>query len=107
MPAAIATGLANRTCCQPVVVSLVNVAWAKSAPWTGSYADERFNSINSFIFVDSSGAEHVVRWSLLPAAQAVPIAKDELAKRGLTSLMPQGAYTDPNFEWDEDWLKDD
>jgi hypothetical protein len=33
--------------------------------------------------------------------------EDELAKRGLTSLMPEGAYTDPNFEWDEDWLKDD
>ncbi len=36
-------------------------AWAKSAPWTASYAEERFNSLNSFIFVDSSGAEHVVR----------------------------------------------
>jgi hypothetical protein len=33
--------------------------------------------------------------------------EDELAKRGLTSLMPEGAYTDSNFEWDEDWLKDD
>jgi catalase len=57
-------------------------AWAKSAPWTASYADDRYNSLNSFIFVDGSGAEHTVRWSLLPAAQAVPIAKDELAKRG-------------------------
>jgi catalase len=57
-------------------------AWAKSAPWTGSYAEERFNSLDSFIFTDSSGAEHVVRWSLLPAAQAVPVAPDDLAKRG-------------------------
>ena len=57
-------------------------AWAKSAPWTGSYAEERFNSLNSFIFVDNSGAEHVVRWSLLPAAQPVPISPDDLAKRG-------------------------
>jgi catalase len=57
-------------------------AWAKSAPWTGSYAEERFNSLNSFIFVDGSGAEHVVRWSLLPAAQPVPISPDDLAKRG-------------------------
>ena len=44
--------------------------WAKNAPWTGSYAEERFNSFNSFIFTDGSGADHVVRWSLLPAAQA-------------------------------------
>jgi len=56
--------------------------WAKSAPWTGSYAEDRFNSLNSFVFVDNAGAEHVVRWSLLPAAQPVPISPDDLAKRG-------------------------
>lgn len=33
--------------------------------------------------------------------------EEELAKRGLTSLMPEGAYTDPDFVWDEDWLKGD
>jgi catalase len=57
-------------------------AWAKSAPWTGSYAEERFNSLNSFIFVDNSGAERAVRWSLLPKAQPVAVAPEELAKRG-------------------------
>jgi catalase len=57
-------------------------AWAHSAPWTGSYAEERFNSLDSFIFVDNSGAEHAVRWSLLPAAQPVSVSPDDLAKRG-------------------------
>jgi catalase len=56
--------------------------WARSAPWTGSYAEERFNGLNSFIFTDSSGGEHAVRWSLLPAAQPVSLAPEELAKRG-------------------------
>jgi catalase len=56
--------------------------WAKSAPWTGSYAENRFNSLNSFIFVDNSGAEHAVRWSLLPVARPVVVAPEELAKRG-------------------------
>src|SRR6266403_428378 len=56
--------------------------WAKNAPWTGSYAEDRYNSLNSFVCVDNSGAEHVVRWSLLPAAQSVPISPDDLAKRG-------------------------
>ena len=56
--------------------------WAKNAPWTGSYAEDRYNSLNSFVFVDNSGAEHVARWSLLPAAQSVPISPDDLAKRG-------------------------
>jgi catalase len=56
--------------------------WAKNAPWTGSYAEERFNGINSFVFIDASGVERVVRWSLMPAAQPVPVAPDELANRG-------------------------
>ena len=61
-------------------------AWAKSAPWTGSYAEDRFNGLNAFIFTDGSGADHAVRWSLLPAAQAVPVSPEELAKRGPNTL---------------------
>jgi len=57
-------------------------AWAKSAPWTGSYAEDRYNSLNSFIFTDSSGVEKTVRWSLLPAARPVSVSPDDLAKRG-------------------------
>lgn len=57
-------------------------AWAKSAPWTSSYAEDRFNGLNSFVFTDASGADRVVRWSLLPAAPPVAIAPDELEKRG-------------------------
>jgi catalase len=56
--------------------------WAESAPWTGSYAEERYNSLNSFIFTDASGNDHAVRWSLAPAAQPVAVAPEELAKRG-------------------------
>jgi catalase len=53
-------------------------AWAKNGPWTGSYAEERYNGLNSFVFIDGSGTEHVVRWSLLPAAQPVAVSPDEL-----------------------------
>ena len=56
--------------------------WAKSAPWTGSYAEEPYNGLNSFIFTDNSGKDHAVRWSLTPAAQPVPVPPEELAKRG-------------------------
>ena len=56
--------------------------WAKSAPWSSSYAQDRFNSLDSFMFIDNSRAEHAVRWSLLPATQLIPIAPDDLAKRG-------------------------
>ncbi len=58
------------------------LGWAKSAPWTGSYAEERYNSLDSFLFVDGSGAKHPIRWSLVPAAQPVSVPPDELTKRG-------------------------
>jgi len=57
-------------------------AWAGSAPWTGSWAEDTFNGLNSFIFTDGSGVDHTVRWSLRPAAKAIPITQEELAKRG-------------------------
>ena len=57
-------------------------AWATKGPWTGSYAEERYHGLNSFVFTDGSGADHTVRWSLLPAAQPVPVSPDDLAKRG-------------------------
>jgi catalase len=99
-------------------------AWAKSGPWTGSYAEDRFNGLNSFVFTDSSGAEHTVRWSLRPAAQPVPVSPDDLAKRGpdfleqeinervrggpqhwsivMTVANPGDPTADPSKAWPED-----
>ncbi|HEY1780993.1 MAG TPA: catalase family peroxidase [Roseiarcus sp.] len=56
--------------------------WAKGAPWTGSYAEERYNSLDSFIFTDSSGNDHAVRWSFAPAVAPVSAPPEALAKRG-------------------------
>jgi catalase len=56
-------------------------AWAKSAPFTESYAEERYNSLDSFVFVDGSGAGHTVRWSFVPAAPVVIVSGEDLAKR--------------------------
>jgi len=99
-------------------------AWAKSAPWTGSYAEERYNGLNSFVFTNGSGAETAVRWSLLPSAQAVPVSADDLAKRGpnfleqeivervragplrwtmvVTVANPSDPTADPSKAWPED-----
>ncbi len=33
--------------------------------------------------------------------------ESELEKRGMKSMMPPEAYTNPNYEWDPAWLKDD
>src|SRR3984885_12958187 len=74
----------NFIAAHPEFVAFVD--WAKNAPWTDSYAEDRFNSLNSFVFVGNGGAEHVVRWSVLPAVQPVFIAPEELAKRGADYL---------------------
>lgn len=100
------------------------VSWAKSAPWTGSYAEERYNSLDSFLFVDGSGTKHPIRWSLVPAAQPTPISPEELAKRGpdfleqeitqrvsagpqswslvVTVANPGDPTADPNKAWPDD-----
>jgi hypothetical protein len=33
--------------------------------------------------------------------------EEETAKRGLKSMMPPECYTNPNYQWDEKWLKED
>jgi catalase len=57
-------------------------AWTKSAPWTASYVEERYNGLNSFVFTDTSGARHLVRWSLVPAATPEAVSPEDLARRG-------------------------
>jgi catalase len=57
-------------------------AWAGSAPFMASYAETRFNGLNSFIFTDPAGGEHAVRWSLLPQAAPEPLTQDALKARG-------------------------
>ncbi|WP_222130009.1 catalase family peroxidase [Bordetella genomosp. 13] len=55
--------------------------WAKSAPFTESYAEDRFNSLNSFVFVNAQGREQAVRWSFVPQAAAVAVPPEELKTR--------------------------
>ncbi len=57
-------------------------AWAKSAPFTASYAEERYNSLDSFVFTDAGGADHVVRWSLVPEAKPEELTAEALKARG-------------------------
>jgi len=61
---------------------LAFAAWAKSAPWTGSYAETAFHSLNAFVFVDGAGGEHAVRWAFEPQAEVVPMTEAALAALG-------------------------
>lgn len=61
-------------------------AWAQAAPYTASYAEERYNGLNSFVFTDASGADRVVRWSFIPAAPPETVTVDDLKARGPDAL---------------------
>src|SRR5271163_473418 len=39
---------------------LAFLPWAKSDQWTESYAEEPYNSLDSFLFVDGSGGKHAI-----------------------------------------------
>jgi len=40
--------------------------WAKTAKPSASFATERYNSLDAFLFVDAGGRAHAVRWSMVP-----------------------------------------
>ncbi|RMH94139.1 catalase family peroxidase [Lysobacter pythonis] len=54
-------------------------AWAKSAPWPTSWANTRYNGVNTFLFQDARGGEHAVRWSMRPHAAFA--AMDEAGRK--------------------------
>lgn len=56
-------------------------AWAGTAPFAESYAEDRFNSLNSFVFTNAQGQSQTVRWSFIPTAAVVPVPPEELKKR--------------------------
>lgn len=57
-------------------------AWATTSPVTASYAQERFNSLNSFVFTSATGQDSTVRWSFIPDATPQNMSADELKTRG-------------------------
>jgi catalase len=57
-------------------------AWASTAPMTASFAQDRYNSVNSFVFTNLAGQDNTVRWSFMPAAQPQSLSADELKQRG-------------------------
>jgi len=63
--------------------------WAGTAPWTRSYAEETYNGLNAFLFTNTAGTQHVVRWSLHPQAQIIPISKDDFSKLGGPNYLDQ------------------
>jgi catalase len=98
--------------------------WAKQAPWTSSWANTQFNSVNAFRFVDAHGRARFVRWSMRPRlpfanmdksvreqAEADYLADDLRARLAqgplrwdllLTVAAPGDPVDDPSQPWPQD-----
>jgi catalase len=61
---------------------LTFVSWVKNHQRTESWTQDRFNSLDSFAFVNNSGVNSFVRWSLVPSTTPVTLSPEELARRG-------------------------
>jgi catalase len=73
---------------------------AQSAAWTASWADQDYNSLNAFRFIDDDGKSHLVRWSMKASIAPTSVPHDALANMGsnflekdLTSRLAQGPLT--------------
>jgi catalase len=56
--------------------------WAQSAPGTSSYADQSYNALNAFLFVDAAGGSHAVRWSMRSEQREEDVSRAALAALG-------------------------
>ena len=60
---------------------LTFISWVKDHGRNESWSEDRFNSLDSYVFISKSGARSIVRWSFVPVAKPVTFAPEELAKR--------------------------
>ena len=74
--------------------------WAQTAAWTASWADQDYNSLNAFRFLDAAHHSHLVRWSMKSTIQPTSVPHAALADMGpnfldrdLNSRLAQGPLT--------------
>ncbi|HNG58976.1 MAG TPA: catalase family peroxidase [Cellvibrionaceae bacterium] len=101
--------------------------WAKSTPWSTSWANTTYNSVNTFRLSNPAGEQHHVRWSMQPqtafeamspeereAADDNFLTEDLMARLAheplrwdmvVTIAAPGDSITDPSKTWPEDRRK--
>lgn len=57
------------------------LALIKAQPFSSGFANATYNSLNAFLFVDSTGARHPVRWSMVPLDSFAPEPADTPSDR--------------------------
>jgi catalase len=98
--------------------------WAKTAPWSTSWASTTFNGVNTFRFINRAGETRNVRWSMQPQAAFVAMTTEQRAAADgnflsedlaprlaqgplrwdmvVTVAQPGDSTIDPSQSWPED-----
>ena len=76
--------------------------WAKTAPWSDSWGNTRYNGVNAFRLIAEDGSVRYVRWSMLPRLGFAPLSQEHRERadadflyRDLSARLAQGA-----LRWD-------
>ena len=76
--------------------------WAKTAPWSDSWTNTQYNSVNAFRFIDADGTGRFVRWSMRPRLpfQALDAAERERADADFLAADLQEQLAQGPVHWD-------
>lgn len=53
------------------------LAWARSAPWSSSFANTAYHGVHAFEFTNAAGERRYVRWSFVPQAPFEPLPPEQ------------------------------
>ena len=98
--------------------------WAKTAPWSTSWANTTYNGVDTFRFINGSGQTHNVRWSMQPQTTFAAMTPEQRAAADgnflsedldqrlaqgplrwdmvVTLAQPGDSIVDPSKSWPED-----
>lgn len=76
--------------------------WTKTAPWSDSWANTQYNSVNAFRFIDADGTARFVRWSMRPRTpfHALDAAERERADADFLAADLQARLARGPLHWD-------
>lgn len=76
--------------------------WAKTTPWSTSWANTTYNGVNTFRFTNAAGESHHVRWSMQPHTAFAEMTPEqrELADKNFLSEDLEARLKQGPLRWD-------
>jgi catalase len=75
-------------------------AWVKQYVPSGSWAVDRYNSLNAFRLIDKSGQSHLVRWSMVPQQAWQPLSPSDKQNKDFLQQDLEKRLAQGPLKWD-------